>query len=144
MNVIMERHQYRVFTTGEQIREFSVNYAKLSGKCLVAYDCLLFKHGASFKYSPVTSHLSPATRILSENPAVQNFCGCSSHVILRGKQWLSRKMLAVFSCYTSISAQNPVREKFKVLVCELIRYQIIVSVIWKFFQKGIHLNCGSC
>ena len=70
MNVIMERHQYRVFTTGEEIREFSVNYAKLSGKCLVAYDCLLFKHGASFKYSPVTSHLSPATRILSENPAV--------------------------------------------------------------------------
>ena len=56
MNVIMERHQYRVFTTGEEIREFSVNYAKLSGKCLVAYDCLLFKHGASFKYSPVTSH----------------------------------------------------------------------------------------
>ena len=27
----------------------------------------LFRCGASFKYSPVTSHLSPATRILNEN-----------------------------------------------------------------------------
>ena len=64
-------------------------------------------------YSSVMLHLSPATRILSENPVVRNFCACSSHVILQGNQQLSGKMSAVFSGYTSISAQTQSKKNSK-------------------------------
>ena len=36
---------------------------------MIAYDYIIFRHGTSFKiFSCVTLHLSPATRILNENP----------------------------------------------------------------------------
>ena len=53
-----------------EIREFSVYFAEFSEQRSVAYDNLLFRRGASFKiFSCLTLHLSPATRILNENPA---------------------------------------------------------------------------
>ena len=43
-------------------------YTEFSGsERAIAYNYFLFRHGAFLQYSPVKLHLSPATRILSEN-----------------------------------------------------------------------------
>ena len=55
----------------KEIREFSIHFAEFSGKRLVAYDYFLYPdvEPLSKICSPVPLHLSPATRLLNENPA---------------------------------------------------------------------------
>ena len=55
---------------GSEIGEFSVYHAEFSDKHSVAYDYFYSDVEPHSKYSPVTLHLSPATRILNENPGL--------------------------------------------------------------------------
>ena len=52
-----------------EIGEFSVYYAEFSGyKCSIDYEYFLLRCRPLLKFSPVMWHLSPATRIVNENP----------------------------------------------------------------------------
>ena len=53
-----------------EIREFSVNHAEFSASSVTSNYFFNSEMGPLSQYSPLTLHLSPATRILSENPVI--------------------------------------------------------------------------
>ena len=67
-----KRTKHKIICQGvkqaSEIGEFSVYYTEFSGWSAIAYEYFSFKH-SQYYISPVTLHLSPATRILNENPA---------------------------------------------------------------------------